>query len=83
MLVPAMTLKEVRREFEKDFEIIFRKATYVSHKLEKNLSKTMKEKGFVRFYDYFSKYKNKWIYRMHINKKQDIVSFMMFYDNPC
>jgi hypothetical protein len=82
MLVPAMTLEEVRREFEKDFEIIYRKAAYVSHKLEKTLSKTMKEKGYVRFFDYYSKYKNKWIYRVNITKKQDIVSFMMFYDSP-
>ena len=82
MLVPSMTLEEVRREFEKDFEIIFRKATYVSHKLERNLSKAMKEKGHVSFFDYYSKYKNTWIYRVYITKKQDIVSFMVFYDNP-
>jgi len=82
MLVPSMTKEEIRKEFDKDFEIVFRKASYVSHKLERSLSSREKEQGHVSFFEYYSKYKNKWMYRVNITKKDIIVFFMVFYDTP-
>jgi len=49
MLVPLMTIEEIRREINKDFPIVFRKMGYVAQKLKKK---------FVQFFDYYSKYKN-------------------------
>jgi len=36
MLVPLMTIEEIRREINKDFPIVFRKMGYVAQKLKKN-----------------------------------------------
>ena len=38
MLVPSMTLEEVRKEFEKDFGIIYRKSKYVAEKDRKTIT---------------------------------------------
>lgn len=76
-----MTLEEVRREIAKDYPILFRKSFYVCRKLEKSLSKVAKGKGFVAFYDYCSKYKNNWMYRIEITKKRSGVSSMLIYHN--
>ena len=81
MLVPSMTLEEIRKEIDKDYPILFRKAGYVMHKLERVLSKPEKEQGFVHFYDYCSKYKNHWIYRIQITKKESSVSCLLLYHN--
>ena len=35
MLVPSMTFEEIRKEIEKDFEIVFRKAEYVTKDLKR------------------------------------------------
>jgi hypothetical protein len=64
-----MTLEEIRKELEKDYPILRRKMNYVIHDLEKKLSKEKKKEGFVRFFDYCSKYKNNWIYRLHITQE--------------
>lgn len=79
MLIPTMTLEEVRKEIAKDFPILFRKANYVAVDLAKSLSKVEKIQGHTAFYEYTSKYKNKWIYRIHVTKKQNIISGMMLY----
>jgi hypothetical protein len=81
MLVSTMTLEEIRREIEKDFPILRRKIGYVVHDLERELSKDIRKKGFVQFYDYLSKYKNQWIYRVEIIKKEPLVSCMLVYHN--
>lgn len=81
MLVPSMTLEEICKEIDKDYPILFRKTSYVMHKLERALSKSEKEKGFVHFYDYCSKYQNHWIYRVCITKKESLVSCLLLYHN--
>lgn len=37
MLVPLMTIEEIRREINKDFPIVFRKMGYVAQKLKKKI----------------------------------------------
>ena len=81
MLIPTMTVEEVRKEIEKDAPILMRKANYVAVDLAKSLSKPQRIKGHVAFYEYTSKYKNKWMYRIEIAKKQNIISCMMLYHN--
>jgi hypothetical protein len=81
MLVPSMTLQEIRKEINKDFPILFRKTIYVLQKLEKQLQKAEKKKGFTAFYNYCSKYKNQWIYRLNITKKQSLSTCMLLYHN--
>jgi hypothetical protein len=76
-----MTLEEIRKELEKDFPILFRKVCYVTKDWNKRLSKAEKEKGFERFYEYCSKYKNQWIYRIHITKNDsDCTATMLYYN---
>ena len=81
MIVPTMTLEEIRKEIEKDYPILLRKMVYVSNDLEKKLSKAQKIIGFERFYEYFSKYKNQWIYSISINKEITEFEFMLLYHN--
>jgi hypothetical protein len=69
MLVPNMTLDEIRKEIEKDFPILHRKMGYVADDLKKKLKKPDIIKGFVKFDYYLSKYKNRWLYQIHITKK--------------
>ena len=76
-----MTLEEIRNEINKDYPILLRKMGYVAHDLKKKLSKEDKAKGFVKFYDYVSKYKNKWIYRVEIKQKKSFYEAMMLYHN--
>ena len=78
MIVPSMTLEEIRKEIEKDYPILIRKMTYVAQDLEKT-EQSRQEKGFERFYDYCSKYKNQWIYRLHITKKVSECAAMLVY----
>ncbi len=81
MLVPSMTLEEIRREVEKDYPILLRKTSYVLIKIAKRLSIAQKEKGFVQFFEFCSKYRNHWIYRTIITKKQSFVSSLLLYHN--
>jgi len=37
MLVPLMTIEEIRREINKDFTIVFSKMGYVAQKLKKKI----------------------------------------------
>jgi hypothetical protein len=59
MIIPTMTLEEIRKEISKDFPILDRKVNYVVHDLLKKLSNYEKTKGYVQFFDYCSK----WIFR--------------------
>jgi len=70
MLVPSMTLAEIRKEIDKDFPIVYRKMGYVAEELKKKLSKEAKRDGVEVYYDYKSKYKNNWLLRMEGNKKK-------------
>ena len=81
MIVPSMTLEEIRKEIIKDFPILFRKVGYVEHDLKKRLTKKQIDDGFTKFYDYNSKYKNQWIYRIRFCKKEVETTVMLhFFD---
>jgi hypothetical protein len=79
MIIPTMTLEEIQKEISKDFPILDRKVNYVIHDLIKKLSKDAKKRGFVQFFDYCSKYKNNWIYRVSIKKKESGFEAMLLY----
>jgi hypothetical protein len=78
MIVPSMTFEEMRKEIEKDFEILYRKAKYVVRKVEHDNS-PLGKKRIIKFFDYYSKHKNNWIYKADISKKYNIVSFMIYF----
>jgi len=80
MLVPSMTLEEIKKEIAKDFPIVFRKSEYLAQDLKRSLKHTHFEKE-VRFYDYLSKYKNNWIIRIEEQKKGSMVTFITWYYN--
>lgn len=76
-----MTLEEIRKEINKDFPILHRKVSYVEHDLKKKLSKKQLDDGITRFYDYKSKFKNQWIYRIHLQKKErEATAMLHFFD---
>lgn len=79
MILPTMTLEEIRKEIEKDFPILYRKMNYVANDLKKKLSKDTKRKGFIEFFDYYSKYKNHWIYKIEITKTTFFNLAMLLY----
>lgn len=60
MIVPAMTSKELYTEIFKDFEIVLRKALYLTEGLRREAVKS-KSKHVQRIYDYKSKHYNNWI----------------------
>jgi hypothetical protein len=78
MFVPSMTLEEIRKEIDKDFPIVYRKAQYVSEKLFRQI-KPAKGKTYVKLYDYLSKHKNRWIYKIDISKHETFVHFMTYF----
>ena len=78
MIVPSMNFMEIRKEHEKDFPIVMRKAQYV----EKEIVKTYKprnDEAYIQYFDYKSKYQNTWIYRIVASKKTSHYDFMMYY----
>ena len=78
MLVPAMTLAEIKKEIDKDFPIVRNKGIYVM----KKLLHEYKPRGgemIVKFIDYLSKYKNNWIIRFGLTKKNPNMSTIAFY----
>ena len=81
MLVPAMTLEEIRKEIDKDYPILYRKLFYIMHDMERSLRNNIKKEGFVSFSEYYSKFKNHWIYRLYITKKISEFKAMLVYFN--
>jgi len=81
MLLPSMTLEEIRKEVDKDYEILVRKINYHSLDIKKRLSKYELEKGYEYYFDYLSKYKNKWICRLVLDKKGCLYSSLLIYRN--
>jgi len=77
MIVEAMTMEEIRNELKKDFPIVFRKANYVSIAERKTL-KLDRGTECHGFYEYYSKYKNHWIYRIVYTKKETFFSFLNY-----
>ena len=78
MIVPAMSIEQIRKEIEKDFPILYRKTIYQSQKLFKVCSPFNEHKIVTRVYDYLSKYKNKWIYKLELTKKKSLAHFLMY-----
>jgi hypothetical protein len=78
MLVPSMTLEEIRREITKDFPIVFRKASYVGNKVRKAAHPKRDERYGTQF-DYLSKYKNNWICNLEVGKKEMKIHCMAHY----
>ena len=79
MIVPSMNLEEIKKEINKDFPILLRKVQYVEKALHKNLTKKQRTEGFTKFFDYISKYKNHWIYKIHYDKKEQYSTMMLLY----
>jgi hypothetical protein len=79
MLVPRMSVKEIRNEVLKDFAIVRRKMEYVAFDLKKTLDKKTFREGYVHFFDYVSKYKNHWICRVTVDKNQFHRKAMLVY----
>jgi len=70
-----MNLAEIRKEIDKDFLIVQRKAAY----LEKELQHLLKHRHVeqeVRFHDYLSKYKNQWVIRLELQHKGWMASYI-------
>jgi len=76
-----MSLEEIRKEIDKDFPILKRKMGFVAHDLTKKLSKEQLKAGFGVFYYYTSKYKNQWLYRIFVTKKENMFGAILFYHN--
>ena len=80
MLVPSMTLDEIKKEMSKEYPIISNKARYTQQKFLHAL-RPHGDETIVRYLDYLSKYKNNWIIRFGLRKKDSVVSFMAYYYN--
>jgi hypothetical protein len=79
MLVESMTFAEVRREIEKDLEVVRRKSTYHCESILKVMRKT-KISSFKKYFPYFSPSKNNWLYGIHVPEKNtDPVFYYMAY----
>ena len=79
MLVPNMTLEEIRKEIEKDYPILYRKLGYMEHDLRKRLFKKQIDDGYTKFFDYSSKLKNEWICRIHFHKKETYNALLLYF----
>ncbi|MBI3501006.1 MAG: hypothetical protein HY063_04365 [Bacteroidetes bacterium] len=78
MFVPAMTLDELRREFEKDLEIVNRKVAYTGEKIFKT-HKPRGEQCIIHFLDYRSKYNNNWLFRFHVSKNERLCQTLTWF----
>jgi hypothetical protein len=81
MILPTMTLAEIRKEIERDYFILTRKMNYFDHDIKKKLGKALKKQDYIKSFDYYSKYKNHWIYTVFITKKKSNFSSLMLYHN--
>jgi hypothetical protein len=81
MLVPSMTMREIRNEMVKDFPMVYRKMEYVAEDLKKTLDKKTFCQGYVHFFDYVSKLKNHWICRVAVDKFRFQRRAIMVYHN--
>ncbi len=78
MLVPAMNLAEIRKEIDKDFEIVVRKSLFVLKDLKKEHA-PLRQKRIIKVYDYFSKFKNNWIFKWDVDKKVTLPVYLVWY----
>ncbi len=80
MLVPSMNIQEIRKEIDKDYPVVFRKAGYMAHKIYR-LFLPKKDKMVSRDFDYTSHNKNNWLYRVYIKNKKEFLQLMVYYYN--
>ena len=80
MLVPSMTMAEIRKEMEKDFPILQRKSLYMIQDLSRARKKS-ENKSYFEVNDYLSKYKNKWLYKIAFNAKVFHTAYLAYYYN--
>ena len=80
MLVPSMTFAEIKKEIYKDFIIVNRKVNYLEQELWRSSRPHGNEK-VVKYHDYNSKYKNKWLFRIEATKKSTYATAMVYYYN--
>jgi hypothetical protein len=79
MLVESMSFAEVRREIEKDHEVVRRKSTYHCESIKKVMRKT-KMSSFKKFFPYFSPAKNNWLYGIVVpGKNKNPLFYYMAY----
>jgi hypothetical protein len=78
MLVPKMNLAEIRKEIDKDFEIVVRKSLFVLKDLKKEHA-PLRQKRIIEVYDYFSKFKNNWIFKWDVDKKVTLPVYLVWY----
>ena len=78
MLVPSMTDEEIRKEIEKDFPILYRKSLYVAAEIKKQ-NMPLQKKRIIKTFDYVSKNKNNWIYKIDINKKITVLVYLAYF----
>jgi len=78
MLVPSMTLAEIKKEIEKDYPIVLSKSGYLLADLKRESIKK-KTDTIVRFYDYYSKFKNNWIIKVKTLKKGGHTGYIAYY----
>jgi hypothetical protein len=78
MLVPAMNLAEIRKEIDKDFEIVQRKSLYVLNDL-KRAHAPLRKKRIIKVFDYHSKFKNNWIFKWDVDKKVTLPIYLVWY----
>jgi hypothetical protein len=80
MIIPSMTLIEVRKEYEKDWPIVSRKGDYLLKELRHKARPHGKD-IVVRFHDYLSKNQNNWIIRLELSKKESFITKMAYFNN--
>lgn len=78
MLVPAMTLSEIRKEILSDFIVVKRKVFYLGEKIIKEMRKHH-IKNDVRFVDYLSKQKNTWLFLFQYEHKDVSIGTTVYY----
>jgi hypothetical protein len=78
MLVPSMTIDEIRKEIARDLPILKSKVDHLEHKLRRATRPHGNDK-VVRFYDYVSKYKNNWIFRIVVMRRQMEATLLVYY----
>ena len=80
MLVPSMSLEEIRREIHKDIIIVWRKVRYTVIDLKK-ANKPLGNRRIVKLLPYRSTQKNTWLIKIEIDKKGTLLSFLVYYYN--
>ncbi len=80
MLVPQMSMEEMIKEVKNDLPILERKSGYHAVKLFKICS-PIGAKTVIRLFDYYSKHKNKWIYKIHLSKQERTGAYITYFES--